>query len=59
MDWTALVCAACSHPVVEGRCATCRAARDEFRSQRPLRPDLVLLIAVLLAVIGLLAASVH
>ncbi len=57
MDWRALVCASCNHAVVEGRCPTCRAAREEFRSRRPLRPDLVLLVAALVAAVSLLLAG--
>lgn len=46
MSCERLVCAACAHPVIEGRCATCRAHRERMH-QRGLSPTLV--IAVLLA----------
>ena len=57
MNWQDLVCAACSGRVAEGRCATCRAAREQF-SQRPSLPGgAVLAVAVLLLVVLLLVQT--
>lgn len=50
-----LICAHCSHPVVEGRCASCRVARDEMHRHGPVIPPafvlagLILLFALALA----------
>ncbi|MGZ6791735.1 MAG: hypothetical protein ACXVFV_02195 [Mycobacteriales bacterium] len=57
MGWEDLVCAACAGRVVEGRCPTCRAARDGFESQRQALPagPVLLLAAVLLALLVVLA----
>ncbi|MCW2598959.1 MAG: hypothetical protein JWM02_788 [Frankiales bacterium] len=57
MGWEDLVCAACAGRVVEGRCATCRASREQFRGQRPALPAAPLLIAaaLLLALLMVLA----
>ncbi|MEV0581983.1 hypothetical protein [Nonomuraea sp. NPDC050310] len=47
-----LVCAACAHPVIEGRCATCRANRERLhRHGFALTPAMV--AAVLLAALFL------
>jgi hypothetical protein len=55
MGWQDLICAACSGRVVDGRCARCRAARDEFQAQRTLPAGpLLLLAAVLLTLLVLL-----
>jgi ferredoxin len=53
-----LVCASCAGPVVEGRCAVCRAARAEVHSHASfgLTPQAVLAI-VLLAVVVVLALA--
>ena len=51
-----LVCAACSGRVSEARCATCRAAREELRSARPVAPEAFLLVAGLALALLLLLA---
>jgi hypothetical protein len=45
-----LVCAQCAHPVIEGRCALCRANRERMHSHGfgGLPPALVVLILVVL-----------
>ncbi|MGI5164896.1 hypothetical protein ACQEU3_11135 [Spirillospora sp. CA-253888] len=51
-----LICAHCSHPVSEGRCATCRAAHAEMHRHGPqIPPALVLagLVALLFAALML------
>ena len=48
MNWQDLVCAACSGRVAEGRCATCRAARERFTARSPLPAGAVLLAALAL-----------
>jgi hypothetical protein len=57
MNWEDLVCAACAGRVVEGRCPTCRAARERFRSEGVSFPATPFLIAaaVLLALLLVLA----
>lgn len=52
-----LICARCSHPVSEGRCPTCRAAREEFHAHgfAP-SPALVLTTLVLLLTLSLILA---
>ena len=57
MGWEDLVCAACAGRVIEGRCATCRAARDDFQARGPALPaaPLLILAAVLLALLIVLA----
>jgi hypothetical protein len=53
-----LICAHCAHPVDEGRCAVCRAARAEMHSHGPaVNPQLLIALALLLLV-GLIAAHV-
>jgi hypothetical protein len=56
VDWQDLICAACAERVVDGRCATCRASRDAFQSQRVDLPagPLLLLAALLLALLVVL-----
>ncbi len=56
MDWQDLVCASCAGRVVDGRCASCRAAREDFRNQRVTLPagPLLLLAAVLLTLLVVL-----
>jgi hypothetical protein len=51
-----LVCANCSGPVPEGRCAVCRRAREQFghESHSHLSPTLLGLMLVLAAVVLLL-----
>ncbi|MEU5993804.1 hypothetical protein ABZ806_32935 [Spirillospora sp. NPDC047418] len=41
-----LICAQCSNPVVEGRCATCRAARSEMHRHGPSIPPAIVLAAL-------------
>jgi hypothetical protein len=57
VNWEDLVCASCAGRVVEGRCATCRAAREQFRSDGPSFPaaPFLLAAAVLLALLLVLA----
>ncbi|MCU1593481.1 MAG: hypothetical protein JWO12_873 [Frankiales bacterium] len=57
MGWQDLVCAACAGRVVDGRCPSCRAARDHFRSTRTMLPagPLLALAAVLLALLVILS----
>ncbi|KAB2351465.1 hypothetical protein F8566_04280 [Actinomadura rudentiformis] len=38
-----LICARCSGPVVEGRCPTCRIARDEMHRHGPSVPPALVL----------------
>ncbi len=54
MNWQDLVCASCSGRVAEGRCATCRAARDEFSQRSPLPAGALLIGAFVLALLVLL-----
>jgi hypothetical protein len=52
-----LVCASCAHPVAEGRCSICRAARSELRANRVSSYALALAVAtLLLAVFAVLGA---
>jgi hypothetical protein len=53
VGWQDLICAACAGRVVDGRCASCRAAREEFLSQRLALPagPLLLLAALVLALL--------
>ena len=52
-----LVCAACSGPVEEGRCMTCRTARAQLHPHgHPFRPELLMLLVALLLTLALLAA---
>jgi hypothetical protein len=41
-----LICARCSGPVVEGRCPTCRSARDEMHRHGSSIPPAVVLAAL-------------
>ena len=50
---TDLVCAACSRPVMEGRCPTCRVSRHQQASGSWLTPDLLVLLIAASAVISL------
>ncbi|GII91079.1 hypothetical protein [Sinosporangium siamense] len=48
-----LICAQCAHPVIEGRCAVCRASRERLRREgfHGISPALVVIaLAVLLFV---------
>jgi hypothetical protein len=53
-----LICAHCTGPVIEGRCAVCRAARAEVHHHHGsvLTPQL-LVAAALLLLLGLLIAT--
>ncbi|POM27070.1 hypothetical protein BTM25_14780 [Actinomadura rubteroloni] len=42
-----LICAYCSHPVSEGRCPTCRAARSELHGNGPSVPPVLVLAGLL------------
>ena len=57
MSWQDLVCAACAGRVVEARCPSCRAAREDFQSRRVTLPagQLLLLAAALLTLLALFA----
>jgi len=54
-----LVCAQCAGPVVEGRCATCRAAREHVHHPQPHFTLPMLLIAVLTVALVMLALHWH
>jgi hypothetical protein len=56
-----LVCAVCAGPVVEGRCATCRISRAHVHGAAPfgLTPQLIAVLATVLALLSLLAAHVR
>ncbi|MFI0353831.1 hypothetical protein [Actinomadura sp. 9N407] len=41
-----LICARCSGPVVEGRCPTCRNARDQVHRDGPSIPPALILAAL-------------
>ncbi|HEX3907086.1 MAG TPA: hypothetical protein VHW92_04060 [Mycobacteriales bacterium] len=43
-----LVCASCAHPVDEGRCSVCRAARSQLQANRISSYVLAIAIATLL-----------
>jgi hypothetical protein len=50
------VCASCAHPVAEGRCSTCRAARSELHAARLSTYAVAIVVATaLLLVLALLA----
>lgn len=44
-----LICARCQQPVIEGRCPTCRIARDELHRSGPFSVPPVLIVALILA----------
>lgn len=55
-----LVCANCSGPVSEGRCAVCRASRDQYgRGRNGLYAPLWLVLAVLAALVCVLVVEAH
>ncbi|GAA3946402.1 hypothetical protein GCM10023085_30710 [Actinomadura viridis] len=55
-----LICARCSGPVVEGRCPTCRDARDEVHGRGPsIPPALVLAGLVALLFVALVLQRLH
>ncbi len=55
-----LVCANCSGLVSEGRCAVCRASRDQYgRGRGGLYAPLWLVLAVLAALVCVLVVEAH
>lgn len=50
-----LICASCAGPVVEGRCAACRAAKVQVHHTQP-RYGIPLLLMVLIATLLLIVA---
>jgi hypothetical protein len=48
-----LVCAACSRPVAEGRCPTCRASRLQNGGESWLAPELLVLLIGLVAILSI------
>jgi hypothetical protein len=55
-----LVCALCAGPVVEGRCATCRASRAQVHAPSfVLTPQLFAVLVALLALLTVLLAHVR
>lgn len=50
-----LVCAQCAGPVVEGRCPTCRAAKEHVHRSQPNFGLPLLLVAVLAIALVMLA----
>jgi hypothetical protein len=53
-----LVCARCAGPVAEGRCPTCRAARDSLFPGRPmLSPTLLAVVLVMLVIAAVLLSA--
>ena len=55
-----LICAQCSNPVVEGRCATCREARSELHHHGPsIPPALVLAGLVALLFVALVLQKIY
>lgn len=61
MGYDELACASCGGPVSEGRCGTCRAARQMLRSQEPVVTVQLVLqaLAAILAVFVALALVVQ
>jgi hypothetical protein len=53
-----LVCAQCAGPVAEGRCPTCRIARDHVHHHAH-TPSIQLILAVLLVLALLALAATH
>ena len=56
-----LICARCSNPVVEGRCPTCRIAREELhhRHGQGIPPTVVLALLVALFVVALVLRHIY
>lgn len=54
MGWQDLVCVACAGRVVEGRCPTCRAAREQFRAAPASMAPLLVAAGAMLALLLLL-----
>jgi len=53
-----LVCASCSHAVIDARCPVCRTARDRLHRHSTMQPmALLLIISALVALAAVL--SVH
>lgn len=52
-----LVCAQCAHPVIEGRCALCRANRERMHQHGGISPTVV--IAALLTLLLLALVLKH
>lgn len=51
-----LVCAACTTPVAEGRCPTCRSARAELHGHRAtINVELIAALTLLVALLMVLA----
>lgn len=51
-----LLCAACTGPVSEGRCATCRSSRAELHHHRnPVSFEMLAALALLIVLVALLA----
>ena len=53
-----LVCAHCAHPVAEGRCVVCRAARDEIE-QRTRSTQLLVAITGAIALLIVVLLHLH
>jgi len=54
MGWQDLVCVACAGRVVEGRCPTCRTAREQFRAAPASMAPLLVAAGAMLALLLLL-----
>jgi hypothetical protein len=55
-----LICAQCAGPVAEGRCPTCRAAREQMHHSHPsLSQQLTLAGIALLALVLVLLVAAH
>jgi hypothetical protein len=52
-----LICAQCAGPVVEGRCAACRAARDHVHDHHSGASPQLIIAAILALVLVLLLAT--
>lgn len=53
---TDLVCAACSRPVAEGRCPTCRVSRLQHDPGSWLTPELLFLLIALAAAFSIVVS---
>ncbi|SDG63619.1 hypothetical protein SAMN05421505_10666 [Sinosporangium album] len=55
MSYEHLICAACAHPVIEGRCAVCRASLERMRREGfgGLPPALIIAALVILLIFTL------
>lgn len=56
-----LICARCSNPVIEGRCPTCRIAREELHHHhgQTVPPAVILAALVLLFVLALFLRQIY